>query len=297
MNTKSSIAQTRTGGFPIGFRRMGCEWQKDLGTLLRWAKEERFGVIDIGADTLQTAKPLLEQGVRIGSVDLLEWQGMISPDAAKRADAVARNTAYIKDCAAAAGPLNHFIVMLPEKPELPRAENFGYMVESFAQLAPALEASHARIAIEGWPGPGALCCTPEGYKAFFDKCPSPAFGVNYDPSHLLRMGIDPLRFLREFASRVYHVHGKDTELLDEGLYLYGHEQPATYAKNRGYGAVSWRYTIPGHGVTRWIETFKILAKAGYKGAVSIELEDENFNGKPETEKAGFLYGRDFLEGC
>jgi sugar phosphate isomerase/epimerase len=120
--------------------------------------------------------------------------------------------------------------------------------------------------------------------------------VNFDPSHLLRMGIDPLRFLREFSSRVYHVHGKDTELFPEALYLYGHEQPPTLGKGHGFGNMSWRYTIPGHGVTSWTEVFRILVQAGYKGAVSIELEDENFNGTRAGEEAGLLHGRNFLQG-
>jgi sugar phosphate isomerase/epimerase len=111
------------------------------------------------------------------------------------------------------------------------------------------------------------------------------------------MGIDPLRFLREFVGRVFHVHGKDTELLDEDLYRYGNFQPATFGQPHGFGGMHWRYAIPGHGAVRWVEIFKILAEAKYPGAVSIELEDENFNGSPETEKAGLLHARDFLEGC
>jgi sugar phosphate isomerase/epimerase len=59
----------------------------------------------------------------------------------------------------------------------------------------------------------------------------------------------------------------------------------------------WRYTIPGHGVARWTEIFRILVSAGYKGVVSIELEDENFNGSAEGERAGILHGRDFLQSC
>ena len=67
------------------------------------------------------------------------------------------------------------------------------MVDSLNALSLALEAAGGRLVIEGWPGPGALCCTPETYRATFRECPSPAIGVNYDPSHLLRMGIDPIR--------------------------------------------------------------------------------------------------------
>jgi sugar phosphate isomerase/epimerase len=298
MSTSShaEIARTRTGNFPIGLRRSWVDWHKDLPALLAWAREHHFGVIDLGRDGAETAPLALKAGLRIGSVDLPEWHGMISPDAAVRGKAVARNAASIEACGAC-GPINHFLVMLPEKPELPRSENFKYMVDSFRQLTPALEANQAKIVIEGWPGPGALCCTPESYHAFFQECPSNVFGINYDPSHLVRMGIDPLRFLREFISRVHHVHGKDTEIFPEAIYQYGTEQNATLAKAHGFGNMHWRYTIPGHGSSPWTEIFKDLAASGYSGAVSVELEDENFNGTTEGEKAAFIHSRNFLQGA
>lgn len=295
-SSPSDIARTRTGNFPIGFRRFWGEWQKDLPALLPWARDHHFGVIDLGNDAEQTAPIVLKSALRIGSVDLAEWKGMISPDPAVRQKAVARNIAYIEACAVF-GSVNHFTVMLPEKPELPRAENFRYMIESYRQLAPALEAHQAKIVIEGWPGPGVLCCTPESYGAFFRECASPVFGVNYDPSHLLRMGIDPLRFLREFSARVYHVHGKDTELFADELYLYGNEQEPTLGKRHGFGGAHWRYTIPGHGIAPWTKIFQVLAHANYSGAVSVELEDENFNGNTESEKAGLIHARNFLQSA
>jgi sugar phosphate isomerase/epimerase len=288
--------KTRTGNFPIGFRRGGGEWQKNLAELLGWAKKNGLEVIDLGKDGDTLGQTVVEAGLRLGSVDLAEWQPMISADKGKRAEAIARNSDYVRACAAT-GPVNHFLVMLPEDPARPRSENFGYMVESFNELAPVLEENQARLVIEGWPGPGALCCVPEGYRAFFEACPSPAMGINYDPSHLIRMGIDPLRFLREFVGRVYHVHGKDTELLSENLYEYGSEQPATFAKPIPYGGFSWRYTIPGHGVTRWVEVFRILEANGYNGYVSIELEDANFYRQAEAEQQGVLLGASFLAGC
>jgi len=251
---------------------------------------------DLGRDGNITGQAVLDAGLKLGSVDLLEWSGMIASDRAHRANAVDRNRDYIRACAAF-GPVNHFLVMLPQTPSLPRAENFTYMVESFSTLAPVLEENKARLVIEGWPGPGALCCTPENYREFFKACPSKSMGINYDPSHLIRMGIDPLRFLREFVERVYHVHGKDTELFPEGLYEYGNLQPPTFAKEIPFGSRWWRYTIPGHGVMSWSEAFRILKEHGYTGCVSIELEDANFNGAEATEKQGFNLSRTFLEGC
>lgn len=287
---------TRTSNFPIGFRRGWSDWQKDLNGLIQWAKNNGLSGIDLGKDADAAGPHVRDAGMRIGSADLKEWQGMISPDADTRNRAIATNTAYIEQNAAL-GPINYFVVMLPEKPELPRAENFGYMVESFSRLVPVLEAAQARIVIEGWPGPGALCCTPEGYRAFFAAVPSEVMGVNYDPSHLVRMGIDHIRFLKEFVARVYHVHGKDTELNPEHLYEFGHEQPPTFAKPAAFGGMAWRYTIPGHGQVRWVEVFRILQAAGYAGMVSIELEDANFNGTREGEQRGILLGAQFLSGC
>ena len=187
--------------------------------------------------------------------------------------------------------------MLPEKADLPRSENFRYMVESFSLLASDLEKSGGRIVIEGWPGPGALCCTPEGYRAFFKECPSKSMGINYDPSHLIRMGIDPLRFIDEFGARIYHVHGKDTEILGENLYEYGNLQPPTFKEKASPSSMHWRYTIPGYGCFRWTEGFRRLEAAGYKGFVSIEHEDRRFSATEEDQKLGLILGRQFLEGC
>ena len=288
--------RTRTGGFPIGIRRGWSDWQEDLAGLIEWVRLEGFEVIDLGRDGDSSAGAVAGAGLRIGSADLAEWQGMISSAAGRREAAVARNADYIRACARH-GVRNFFLVMLPEEPDRSRAENFSFMVEGFTALVPVLEEVNGRIVIEGHPGPGALCCTPEGYRAFFERCPSPAMGINYDPSHLIRMGIDPLRFLEEFVDRVYHVHGKDTELLPRGLYEYGSEQPPTFAERVAFGGMHWRYTIPGHGVARWTRIFEILATAGYDGCVAIELEDAYFNGTEAGEKLGFIQGGTFLSGC
>jgi sugar phosphate isomerase/epimerase len=284
---------TRTGNFPIGFRRGGSDWQKDLPKLVAWARENELGVIDLGRNVEEIAIVREAGGLIVGSVDLLEWQPMMSADKGKREESVAKNAEYVAK-ACAAGARNFFCVMLPEDASKPRKENFGYMVESLNALSPALEKAGGRLVIEGWPGPGALCCTPEGYRATFKECPSKAIGINYDPSHLIRMGISPLRFLKDFAPRVGHVHGKDTEVLADDLYEYGHEQPATFKESPAFGGAAWRYTIPGHGETNWRQVFHILMTNHYKGAISIELEDKDYNGSEEGEKRGILFGAQYL---
>ena len=198
---------TRTGNFPIGFRRGWSAWQKDLDGLLAWARTNELGVLDVGGDADQIGAAIGAAGLTIGSADLPSWGGLITSDLAKRQEAVAKQAAYVEACGKL-GIRNYFLVMLPDDASKPRSENFALMVEGLNLLVPHLEKHGGRLVIEGWPGNGALCCTPEGYRGVIEQVPSKSIGINYDPSHLIRMGIDPIRFLEEFASRVYHVHGK-----------------------------------------------------------------------------------------
>ncbi len=289
------MSSTRTGGFGIGFRRGWSEWQRDLEGLCGWAAENGFACLDVSGN-IDDVRTVAASAVSVGSVDVADGQSMLSPDAGERADAVAKNIELVRQ-GAELGATRYFCVMLPKEPGRDRAENFGFMVESYAELCKAMEDAGAKLVIEGWPGPGALCCTPETLRRFFDEVASPAAGINYDPSHLMRMGIDPMRFVDEFAGRVFHVHGKDTELLAERQYELGTEQPATFAPGLGFGGGHWRYTIPGQGAVRWVRALGVLEAAGYDGFVSVELEDMNFNGSEDGEKQGLLLSLRYLEGC
>lgn len=280
--------QTKTG-VSIGIRRGWGKWQNDLGALCDWLKASDLSVIDLGTDGPDVAQQVLDAGLRIGSVDAVAWDGLMSPDAGKRRDAVAQNVARI-EAMAPLGAMNYFLVLLPEDATRAKTENFGWAVESLAALAPTLEKNNAKFVIEGYPGAGALACTPETVRALLREVPSSGIALNYDPSHLWRMNIDAIRFLTEFAPHVAHAHGKDTEILPDRVYEYGTEQPATFAKDPAYGGPSWRYTIPGHGITPWNEVFAILQENNYSGAISIELEDLHYNDTEEGEKRGFLEG-------
>jgi hypothetical protein len=71
--------KTRTANLALGFRRGGRDWQKDLEGLIEWALANDLEAIDLGRDGDRSAKLVTEAGLRIGSVDLSDWQGMISP--------------------------------------------------------------------------------------------------------------------------------------------------------------------------------------------------------------------------
>ena len=287
--------KTATGNFPLGWRRRNFRWEQDTPSMIAWALENDLEVIDLGQDADKDACAVIEAGLRVGSADLCVWQAMMSPDAGERRAAVAENADYIQRCVDA-GVRTFFICMIPQDPARPRSENFAWMVESYGELRATFESNDAYLVIEGWPGPGSLVCTPETYRAFIEQVGSANMGVNYDPSHLLRMGIDPIRFLKEFVGHVFHVHGKDCMIIDENLYQYGNLQEATFAKGYKYGGMNWRYTIPGHGLSDWKIILGILRDSGYGGCVSIELEDHYYDDTEAEQKLGVLQGVKFLAG-
>lgn len=279
---------TRTGNFPIGFYVKQLSWKSDLLAVARWAAANGFEFLDLAEDADQTAAPLTGAGFSLGAADLIPREPLTSADSATRRAAVQRAEKYLR--AAAAGGVKVFnICAIPEDASLPRADNLERFVASLRELVPAFEETGACLAIEGWPGPGAVATTPESYQALLDGCESPAIGINYDPSHLIATGIDPVRFAQEFALHVRHAHGKDTEISPDAQYRYGIRQPPLAAPAR-FGGNHWRYTIPGHGEMRWTAAFEALRDAGYRGGISIELEDQHFNGSEEGEKAGLRAG-------
>ncbi|MBA2481676.1 MAG: sugar phosphate isomerase/epimerase [Planctomycetes bacterium] len=291
------MATTKTGSFPIGFRQGWSDWQKDLDTLIPFMRDNGFASIDLAAErTKADLQRLAAAGIRIGTVDPLgAWSDLASPDAGKRAAAAQRTSDYVGSLAPLA-PLV-FTVAVAEDHGRPRVENFRFVVDGFSQLCEGLAKHGAKLLIEGWPGGGphysSIGCTPADYRALFKELPANA-GVNFDPSHLHRMGIDPVRFAEEFAARIHHVHGKDTELFPEALYEHGNLQEPTFAKGHGFGGHHWRYCIPGRGTVPWKQLFTLLHKTGYRGLVSIELEDEEFNTDAAGEKRGLIAAQRFL---
>jgi len=298
------MAKTHPGGLSIGFRRGWGDWQRDLALLVRFARENNFEFIDFGPASCEELSRVLDAGMGIGSVDLKEWKALVSPDAARRGAAVDANIRYVLDVTGL-GIKNFLAVVSPEDPSRKRSENFELAVDSFGQLAREVRSAGARIVIEGAPGPapwhGSIACTPADARAFFAALaerfgPEAAetIGLNFDPSHLVRMGIAPERFLAEFLPRIHHVHGKDTELLEAGQYAHGNLQPATFDSPHRFGGHHWRYAIPGRGAVKWPPLLSALQAGGYRGGVSIELEDEQFNGTEAGEKQGLREARDFL---
>lgn len=280
----------------IGLRIPGACGRTPLADFARWCREDGFDAVDLGGADAGRIQTLRDAGLELGTVDLPGTSKLLSPDRAVRAEGI-EQAGRALDAVADNGGDKMFCVFLPPDRGQSRRDSFENWRLAFAEVAAHAERRGVRIAMEGWPGPGpqypALGVTPETIRAMFEAVPGEAFGLNYDPSHLARVGVDPLRALDEFASRVIHAHGKDTAFDAEALYRQGNLGP-TFERPVGFSEGWWRYTIPGEGVCDWAAICARLARAGFDGIISIELEDFRYNGTVEGEKQGLSRAREHL---
>jgi sugar phosphate isomerase/epimerase len=97
-------------------------------------------------------------------------------------------------------------------------------------------------------------------------------GVNFDPSHLMWMGADPLAAVAALGPAIYHVHAKDTRLESAPLARDGRIEikPAEDVAHR-----AWNYVTLGHGhdPAWWRRFCQALNAVGYDDVLSIEHED------------------------
>src|SRR5262249_48854225 len=160
--------------------------------LCAWARQQGFEAIDLGQATREDIRTLKSFNLRLGSVDLLDFGNLMHSDEGKRKELIARNVSYVKESAALGATL-FFTCIIPSNKEAPRAKNYELAVESFAPIAQACAQSGATMVIEGWPGSAPhlanMCCTPDEATSFMMNLGVGA-GLNYDPSHLIRLGVD-----------------------------------------------------------------------------------------------------------
>lgn len=172
-------------------------------------------------------------------------------------------------------------------------QNWTRATEIFAPIVAHARASGVTLAFENcpmifshdeWPTGHNIAYAPRIWRRIFETW-GDAVGMNYDPSHLVWQMIDANRFVREFGSRMVHVHAKDLMIDRDGLYDNG-------ILSAGMG---WQIPrMPGLGEVDWQDFFATLYRAGYDGPIIIEHEDRTFEGTDEKIKRGFALARDVL---
>ncbi|MGD9712789.1 MAG: sugar phosphate isomerase/epimerase family protein [Thermomicrobiales bacterium] len=145
-------------------------------------------------------------------------------------------------------------------------DNLERFAAVYGPLAELAESRSVRVAFETagrGGGEGNIAHNPELWDAMFDAVPSSALGLSFDPSHLVWLQIPNVTgLIRQYADRIYHVDGKDCEILPDRL-----------ARQGILGSAWWRYRLPGHGQLDWSSIIATLEEIGYSGPLTIEQED------------------------
>jgi sugar phosphate isomerase/epimerase len=118
----------------------------------------------------------------------------------------------------------------------------------------------------------------------------PAFGFNYDPSHLGYQHVDYVKFIYEFSDRIFHVHMKDAYWSDVpmGIGVFGGH--ADFGDNRRY----WNFRSLGRGKINFENIIRALNDIGYNGPLSVEWEDSGMNREAgAAEACQFVKNIDF----
>jgi len=118
----------------------------------------------------------------------------------------------------------------------------------------------------------------------------PAFGFNYDPSHLGYQGVDYVEFIYRFADRINHVHMKDVSWSDhpvEAGVFGGH---LNFHDRRRF----WDFKSVGRGRIDFERVIRALNDIGYTGPLSVEWEDGGMDRVfGATESAAYVKRLDF----
>ena len=140
--------------------------------------------------------------------------------------------------------------------------------------------------MEGWHPdgyPGNLAYSPELWEWMF----SLGFYLNYDPSHLMWIGIDPVEALRPYVDRIPHAQAKDAQLDPRARDRYGCFGK-TVERDDPWDVGWWRYRVPGLGDVDWRRVVDTLYEGGFRGVLSVEHEDPVWGGDEEKVKQGLL---------
>ena len=169
-------------------------------------------------------------------------------------------------------PIWHLLYSFP--PCTPGQIEAGY--ESFAKdwipILDVFKANGVKFALEVHPTEIAFDIA-SAQRALAAVKNHPAFGFNYDPSHLGYQGVDYVKFIRTFGKRIFHAHMKDA--------WWGHGDGTVgvfgghtdFADPRRF----WDFRSLGHGDIDFEEIIVALNDVGYKGPLSVEWEDSRMD--------------------
>ncbi|MCX8052887.1 MAG: sugar phosphate isomerase/epimerase [Armatimonadetes bacterium] len=254
----------------------------EFTTLPNYPGIDLVAELDTPAKVAEFKHMIDESGIEVGSIITA-----LNPLSADPAVASA-HTDYFKNLIKLAGTLGIPCVSSTsgQNPTISLDDNVKLFGKVYNELVKAAENSGVKIVFEnclhGYPHGQNIAVNPETWQKVFNEVDSPNLGLEFDPSHLVFQFIDPVKAAREFVSKIFIVHAKDTEILEDEL-----------ARGGIYSLVGyWRFRLPGYGDVDWPRLFQVLREGGFDGNVVIEHEDPVFEG--ERRQEGLLIGKRYL---
>ena len=203
---------------------------------------------------------------------------------------------HIKKIIRAANKLHIPVVntFIGRNPGLPLKDNLELFKKVWKPILEVAEQEGIKIGIENcpmlftldeWPGGKNLAVSPAVWDYMFETFPTPLFGLNYDPSHMVLQGMDEIAPIYNYKERLHHVHLKDVKIYKEKLDRVGY-----FALPNEYHSPK----LPGFGDVRWGKFFAALTDVRYRGPVVIEVEDKAYEGSLEDVEKAILTARNYI---
>lgn len=150
-------------------------------------------------------------------------------------------------------------------------EGFNIVKELWTPIFDVFDENGIKFALEVHPTEIAFdyYSTEKLLKTFNNR---ETLGINFDPSHLIWQGVNPAIFLRDFSSKIYHVHMKDAKVLLDGKSGILGSHIAFGDQRRG-----WNFRSLGHGSVNFEEITRELNAMNYTGPLSVEWEDNGMD--------------------
>jgi sugar phosphate isomerase/epimerase len=165
----------------------------------------------------------------------------------------------------------HLIYSFPPNDFAAVERGYEDFAERWGPIIDVFEHEGVRFALEVHPTEIAydFPTTRKALAAIGDR---PGFGINFDPSHLAHQFLDPVPYLQEFGSKVFHVHIKDSK-----KFLDGRRSILGSHLDFGEPERGWDFVSPGHGDVDFEAMYRQLNRLGYDGPLSIEWEDSGMD--------------------
>jgi sugar phosphate isomerase/epimerase len=231
-----------------------------------------------------------EHGLTLSS--LAYYENNLHPDPDRR-DEIAAHVIHAIEAAALLG-VETVGTFIGRHPGLSVKENVALAEKTLPRLVDHAGERGVKIIIEncvmeGWHPdgyPGNIAYSPELWEWMF----SLGLYLNFDPSHLIWLGIDPVTALKPYVDRIPHAQAKDAQLDPAARNRYGFFGK-TISREHPWDEGWWRYRVPGLGDVDWRGVVDALYEGGFTGVLSVEHEDPVWGGSEERVKQGLEIAR------